>query len=77
MRIVVYRKNYIFLEQYTLYILYNKIALPAGGGQEQLPPKSQIFGKNQNFSDSNKKNLGKIRNFEAATRNYLSKTIFS
>ena len=48
--------------------------VPAWRGREQLPPKSQKFGQNQNFSGSNKKNSDKIRNFKAVARNYLSKT---
>ena len=56
--------------------MYLCIAVPAWRGREQLPPKSQKFGQNRNFSGSNKKNSDKIRNFKAVARNYLSKTKF-
>ena len=64
------------------------IALPAGGGEENCPPKFPRFGQNSNFSGSDKKifgqeynflgsdmkNLGKVGSFRALT-NQLQKIV--
>ena len=49
------------------------MVIPGGGGVGgNYFPKFQKFGQNPKFSGSDRKTLGKIRNFRGATKNCLS-----
>ena len=63
----------------VIYIsfLFNKlIAKPTEGARGNRLHKSQNFEQNQNFLGNDRKNLSKMKNFKAATRNCLGKAIF-
>ena len=48
------------------------MTVPAGRGRGNFPPSLKHLTKRE-FSGSDKKNLGKIRKFKVASRNYFGK----
>ena len=57
--------------QFITYVIY--IAVPGGGQKGNCPPKFLKFGRNSNFSASDKKIFGQNQNSSGSDMNNLSK----
>ena len=72
MHILMRRMNILQRIYISAISIHSLPYFPVGWGQF-LTPIYQNFGQNQNFSGSAGKNLGKIRDFRAVTKNCWEK----